>query len=74
MVAFWLSLCVWCSLRNITIPAGFITKSDGQILKDLMDRTKGEAQEAWVVMDWNDVLPRAEKVSPSHVFSGAGRG
>lgn len=57
-----LAVLVWCSLRNITIPAGFITKSDGQILKDLMDSSKGEAQETFIVMDWNDVLPRASKV------------
>ena len=44
-------------LRNITIPAAFITKSDGQALKDLLHRG-----EAYVVMDWADVLPKATRV------------
>ena len=44
-------------LRNITIPAAFITKSDGQALKDLLRRG-----EAYVVMDWADVLPKATRV------------
>ncbi|EIE18502.1 hypothetical protein COCSUDRAFT_49231 [Coccomyxa subellipsoidea C-169] len=51
-------------LRNITIPAAFITKSDGQVLKDLFKKTPGNAQpdDVYVVLDWNDVLPRARKV------------
>ncbi len=51
-------------LRNITIPAAFITKSDGQVLKDLFKKTPGSAQpdDVYVVLDWNDVLPRAHKV------------
>ena len=51
-------------LRNITIPSAFITKSDGQTLKDLFKKT-GSAQvdDVYVVLDWNDVLPRAQKVT-----------
>ena len=51
-------------LRNITIPAAFITKSDGQKLKDLFRTTAagGSGEDVYVVMDWNDVLPRAQKV------------
>lgn len=50
-------------LRNITIPSAFITKSDGQTLKDLFKKT-GSAQvdDVYVKLDWNDVLPRAQKV------------
>ncbi|KAK9804195.1 hypothetical protein WJX72_000406 [[Myrmecia] bisecta] len=51
-------------LQNITIPAAFITKSDGQALKDLLKvGSDGTPEDAYVVMDWNDILPRAEKVS-----------
>ncbi|CAK0785896.1 hypothetical protein CVIRNUC_009109 [Coccomyxa viridis] len=50
-------------LRNITIPSAFITKSDGQALKDLFKRTgSADVEDVYIVMDWNDVLPRAEKV------------
>ncbi len=50
-------------LRNITIPSAFITKSDGQALKDLFKKTgTAEVDDVYVVLDWNDVLPRAEKV------------
>ena len=45
-------------LRNITIPAVFIKKTEGQILKDLL---KPDMEDVYVVMDWNDVLPRADK-------------
>ena len=53
-------------LRNITIPSAFITKSDGQTLKDLFKKS-GSAQvdDVYVVLDWNDVLPRAQRVSNS---------
>ena len=52
-------------LRNITIPSAFITKSDGQALKDLFKRTgSADVEDVYIVMDWNDVLPRAEKVGP----------
>ncbi len=53
-------------LRNITIPSAFITKSDGQTLKDLFKKS-GSAQvdDVYVVLDWNDVLPRAQRVSDS---------
>ena len=50
-------------LMNITIPAAFITKSDGQVLKDLFKRSgSSPAEDVYIVMDWNDVLPRAQKV------------
>lgn len=45
-------------LRNITIPAVFIKKTEGQVLKDLL---KPDMEDVYVVMDWNDVLPRADK-------------
>lgn len=63
-------------LRNITIPASFITKSDGQVLKDLFKKTPGNTQpdDVYVVLDWNDVLPRAQKVTPhSHCMLGCTR-
>jgi hypothetical protein len=44
-------------LRNITIPAAFITKSDGAALKDLVRRG-----DTYIVMDWSDVLPKASRV------------
>ena len=44
-------------LRNITIPAAFITKSDGAALKDLV-----KAGDAYVTLDWGDVLPKASTV------------
>ena len=50
-------------LRNITIPSAFITKSDGQTLKDLFKKTGSAAvDDVYVVLDWNDVLPRAQRV------------
>ena len=52
-------------LRNITNPSGFITKSDGQTLKDLFKKTPAvEVDDVYVVLDWNDVLPRAQRVRP----------
>ena len=45
-------------LRNITIPAAFLTKTDGQALKDLLKRGK----DAYVSLDWTDVLPKREVV------------
>ena len=50
-------------MRNITIPAAFITATAGDALKDLLKSDDGEPKEVVAVMDWNDVLPRAEKVS-----------
>ena len=60
-----LELCgVHRYLRNITIPSAFITKSDGQTLKDLFKKNgAAEVDDVYVVLDWNDVLPRAHKVS-----------
>lgn len=60
-----LKLCdVHRYLRNITIPSAFITKSDGQTLKDLFKKNgAAEVDDVYVVLDWNDVLPRAQKVS-----------
>lgn len=49
-------------LRNITIPAVFIKKTEGQVLKDLL---KPGMEDVYAVMDWNDVLPRADKVRRS---------
>ena len=46
-------------LRNITIPAVFIKKTEGKVLKDLL---KPGMEDVYVIMDWNDVLPRADKV------------
>lgn len=43
---------------NITIPATFVTKSTGDALKALM---KG-GQPVYVVMDWQDILPRKQQV------------
>lgn len=45
-------------LRNITIPAAFLTKTDGQALKDLLRKGK----DAYVSLDWTDVLPKREVV------------
>jgi hypothetical protein len=50
-------------LRNITIPAVFITKSDGDALKTLLKvDSSGSTKDVVVVMDWKDALPAAEKV------------
>ena len=49
-------------LRNITIPAAFIKKSDGDALKELLNKTPTGQEEVIVVMDWTDALPKAEKV------------
>ncbi len=43
---------------NITIPATFVTKSTGDALKALM---KG-GQPVYVVMDWQDILPKKQQV------------
>src|SRR5947209_6531116 len=51
-------------LRNITIPAAFITKSDGDALKTLLKvDSSGSSKEVVVVMDWKDALPAADKVT-----------
>ena len=51
-------------LRNITIPAAFVTKTTGDALKGLTKKTStGQGQEeVIVVMDWIDALPRADMV------------
>ena len=43
---------------NITIPATFVTKSTGDALKALM---RG-GQPVYVVMDWQDILPKKQQV------------
>ena len=45
-------------LRNITIPAAFLTKTDGQALKDLLRK----GRDAYVSLDWTDLLPKREVV------------
>ena len=43
------------------------------MLKDLFKKTPGNTQpdDVYVVLDWNDVLPRAQKVTPhSHCMLG----
>ena len=47
-------------LRNISIPAAFITKSSGDALKGLL--TSGQQDGVYASMDWNNILPKAEKV------------
>ena len=56
---------MWCRyLRNITIPAAFITKSDGDALKTLLKvDSSGSSKDVVVVMDWKDALPAADKVT-----------
>ena len=49
-------------LRNITIPAAFVTKSTGDALKELVAKKPTGQEEVIVVMDWLDALPRADKV------------
>lgn len=49
-------------LRNITIPAAFVTKSTGDALKALTAKQGTSQEEVIVVMDWTDALPRADKV------------
>ena len=45
-------------LRNITIPAAFITKSDGAVLKSLI-----ATSDVYATLDWGDVLPKADVVA-----------
>ena len=54
------SICRY--LRNITIPAAFVTKSTGDALKTLVAKKGTSQEEVIVVMDWTDALPRADKV------------
>ena len=49
-------------LRNITIPAAFVTKTTGDALKTLVAKKGTSQEEVIVVMDWTDALPRADKV------------
>ena len=46
-------------LAELTIPAAFVTKTTGDILKGVVENGK---EEAYVILDWTDVLPRANKV------------
>ena len=65
--------CIWsisskgvCGNRylgNISIPAAFITQTTGQVLKDLL--LNGHTEDAVVILDWTDVLERAETVRES---------
>ena len=48
-------------LKELVIPAAFVTKTTGDILKGLIKT--GNTEDAYVVMDWIDVLPRASKVN-----------
>lgn len=50
-------------LRNITIPAGFIKRTDGDVLKDLMKKNVVSPNPVYLTMDWKDILPRHEKVT-----------
>lgn len=45
-------------LKNISIPAVFVTKSTGDVLKNLLK----EKKEVYVSLDWNDALPRKKTV------------
>ncbi len=45
-------------LKNISIPAVFVTKSTGEVLKNLLKDKK----EVYVSLDWNDALPRKKTV------------
>lgn len=74
------SLCIWLFteviwrdllghryLQNITIPAAFVTKTVGDILKGLIRPTRKDREPtAMVSMDWTDILPRSEVVCPPH--------
>lgn len=55
-------LCCPRYLRNITIPAAFVTKSTGDALKELVAKKPTGQQEVIAVMDWTDALPKADKV------------
>lgn len=51
-------------LQNITVPAAFVTKSVGDILKGLIKPTRKDSSPAAMVsMDWTDILPRSEVVN-----------
>ena len=64
--ALWDTACTTpcCSryLRNITIPAAFVTKSTGDALKELVAKKPTGQEEVIAVMDWTDALPKADKV------------
>ena len=50
-------------LKNVTVPATFITKSSGEALKSLMSSTEAAASGAvYVSLDWTDALPRQKQV------------
>ena len=58
-------------LRNITLPGALITKSSGDVLKGLL--TSGLQQEdVYVSMDWNDILPNAERYASLEATLHAG--
>lgn len=51
-------------LRNITIPAAFVTRTDGDALKALIKPSRSDKHpRVMVSMDWTDLLPRSEIVS-----------
>eukprot|EP00951_Prasinocladus_malaysianus_P019487 scaffold157470_cov51-Prasinocladus_malaysianus.AAC.1 len=52
-------------IQNLTIPSGFITKTDGDKLKELLVGENGyystyEDFKLQVTMSWEDILPRQE--------------
>ena len=50
---------------EITIPAAFMMKSDADVLKGLL-ATSSDPKEVYVILDWADVLPKANRVRLSH--------
>eukprot|EP00887_Chlorella_sp_A99_P001340 scaffold14.g1340.t1 len=46
-------------LTNITVPASFIKRSDGDVLKGLLK----SGQQVYVTLDWTDALPKKQQVS-----------
>ena len=49
---------------EIRIPAAFMLKSDADVLKSLLV-TSDQPKEVYVILDWADVLPKAERVCVS---------
>jgi hypothetical protein len=50
-------------LRNITIPAAFVTRTDGDALKALIKPTRSDKHpRVMISLDWTDLLPRSEIV------------
>ena len=48
-------------LKNITIPASFVTRSSGEALKALM-RVGSKDPKVYVSLDWTDALPKQKQV------------